>query len=996
MSTVDSLVFDQLHIRDNHHHHHKKQQQSKQWSDASNPNSLPRQQSTSKSSSNDNSPYVSRNDINNINSENTTNNMHTGGIQAIVMNDNSNISNKQSKYSFDNQSSSTTITSQYTLQSIQQLCPSVMQQFDIQLYTLNDVQHSNVLLDVLTNETCALCLQQYSTNTTEQYCTLTCKLLQCTHIVHTECLVQTGNNPAMPVLDSMHATSFFRVVPCTQSNFIPSSNTTNQHTTSRYDYALGVTHYTSNAQLLHAQWNSIIPTSTETNHVCMLQPSTASIQSLYSEQSNELCINILRGRIIFKCSDDTTQSQIYHMCNYDISGAKQCEYIHLVLVDTRSRNVLTIGLKQFTIHNDIWYNIVFVRYELSVNQSYQPVPVQPTQINTMKSNSNNVQSIQNNASNINKSSTTLAHNSDSTPSQSPSFQPLLPSDLIDPVKLPSASELAYSRNAADLAATNNANMYMTDQLRSYTPVPVNTYNTQQQPSRQSISHNNHRISNIQHRDNYIDQPNLYNNIDYSQQYTDDYDSRHNGRQHHHRTNIQPHTSHHHDHPQDDNPLYLPALPTAASVLGSMTQVPILELTLDQCINNVVRLCKSHSGSRFIQQKLDQHDTEYFELFFNEMQTSIAELMVDNFAHFAIEKLFQQCSDEQLLYLLQHVSPQLSYIACQKHGSFSVQALVDTVHTHEQIQCVCQALQNDANRLITHASGHFVLLRILQKFDVQYTRFIDDAVTIGCGSIGTDHHGLRVIKAVLAVRRPNELSKLFKQASRLTMKLVENQYGNYLIQSILDCAPPAVRTNIKVKMEGKFMRLSKQKFSSNVVEKCLKQSSAHWRNIIIRELIAQPAVGELLRDRYGNFVIQCSLTVANTQQIQEISTAITPYLHTLRDNVKSKWHRLLHKAESNGFMREQQQQQQNLSGQQNNGRDSANQSPTLSLADSEPNSPSTQHTQSQPNYNIQRQSFQSHQANNGNVNNTNYLTKQSLNDRIDLNQSHMIYQNLPYY
>ncbi len=69
------------------------------------------------------------------------------------------------------------------------------------------------------------------------------------------------------------------------------------------------------------------------------------------------------------------------------------------------------------------------------------------------------------------------------------------------------------------------------------------------------------------------------------------------------------------------------------------------------------------------------------------------------------------------------------------------------------------------------------------------------------------------------RRVTELARVFKQVSRLTMKLVENQYGNYVVQSVLDVAPAGVRTNIKVKMEGKYMRLSKQKFSSNVVEKC---------------------------------------------------------------------------------------------------------------------------------------------------------------------------------
>src|SRR6185437_13920401 len=150
------------------------------------------------------------------------------------------------------------------------------------------------------------------------------------------------------------------------------------------------------------------------------------------------------------------------------------------------------------------------------------------------------------------------------------------------------------------------------------------------------------------------------------------------------------------------------------------------------------------------------------------------------------------------------------------------------------------------------------------------------------------HGLRVVKAVLAVRRSTELTRLFKQVARLTMKLVEHQYGNYCVQAVLDVAPPGVRTNIKVKMEGKYMRLSKQKFSSNVVEKCLKQSSTHWRSIIIRELIAQPAVAELLRDRYGNYVLQTGLNVANSQQVMEIMTAITPYLPSLRENVRAKW------------------------------------------------------------------------------------------------------------
>lgn len=61
------------------------------------------------------------------------------------------------------------------------------------------------------------------------------------------------------------------------------------------------------------------------------------------------------------------------------------------------------------------------------------------------------------------------------------------------------------------------------------------------------------------------------------------------------------------------------------------------------------------------------------------------------------------------------------------------------------------------------------------------------------------------------------------------------------------------------------------------------------------MIAQPAIGELLRDRYGNYVLQTALQVANSQQVSDIQRAITPYLPALRENVRAKWKKMLKRA-----------------------------------------------------------------------------------------------------
>ena len=49
------------------------------------------------------------------------------------------------------------------------------------------------------------------------------------------------------------------------------------------------------------------------------------------------------------------------------------------------------------------------------------------------------------------------------------------------------------------------------------------------------------------------------------------------------------------------------------------------------------------------------------------------------------------------------------------------------------------------------------------------------------------------------------------------------------------------------------------------------------------------------DWIGNYCLQTALQVANAEQVQELVTAITPHLATLRDNVRAKWENILKQA-----------------------------------------------------------------------------------------------------
>ena len=67
------------------------------------------------------------------------------------------------------------------------------------------------------------------------------------------------------------------------------------------------------------------------------------------------------------------------------------------------------------------------------------------------------------------------------------------------------------------------------------------------------------------------------------------------------------------------------------------------------------------------QKLDSGDPVFYVIFFNEMKEHVAEMMIDNFAHFAIEKLIAVANQEQCATLCRRLTPNFAAVACQKHG-----------------------------------------------------------------------------------------------------------------------------------------------------------------------------------------------------------------------------------------------------------------------------------------------------------------------------------------
>lgn len=123
---------------------------------------------------------------------------------------------------------------------------------------------------------------------------------------------------------------------------------------------------------------------------------------------------------------------------------------------------------------------------------------------------------------------------------------------------------------------------------------------------------------------------------------------------------------------------------------------------------------------------------------------------------------------------------------------------------------------------------------------------------------------------------------------LLVCFLQDAFGNYVVQYVLELGQTESSRAVMEHLVGHYAELSMQKFSSNVVEKCLKLGCLDpERQVIIRELVTTPLLPRLLQDSYGNYVVQSGLAISNGQLHQDLVDSIKPYLPSLRGTPHGK-------------------------------------------------------------------------------------------------------------
>mmetsp|Transcript_12995 Transcript_12995/g.30355 ORF Transcript_12995/g.30355 Transcript_12995/m.30355 type:complete len:943 (+) Transcript_12995:416-3244(+) len=340
---------------------------------------------------------------------------------------------------------------------------------------------------------------------------------------------------------------------------------------------------------------------------------------------------------------------------------------------------------------------------------------------------------------------------------------------------------------------------------------------------------------------------------------------------------------------DHHYLNQPTDPALASLYSTPQRPP-----LDALLGQVRKLSRDQVGCRLVQQALDEEGPMAASLILNEGLPFWGEAMVDPFGNYLFQKILEKITAEERVMLVKNVSTRLVNASLNLHGTRSVQKIVELCTIDEKnarsptgkndgdaeetaADVLTKALTPAAARLCIDSHGNHVIQRILLKLGHKHSKFVFDAVAESVGDVARHRHGCCVIQRCLDSHPGPARSNLVRRIVDKSLELMQDAYGNYVVQYVLDvCSDDDVHA-VCESVIGKVNLLAIQKFSSNVMEKCLERCTDRVKEHYMQELSDPERIRELMMDPFGNYVVQRALSVATHTQAVRLVEAMRPHL-----------------------------------------------------------------------------------------------------------------------
>jgi hypothetical protein len=303
-----------------------------------------------------------------------------------------------------------------------------------------------------------------------------------------------------------------------------------------------------------------------------------------------------------------------------------------------------------------------------------------------------------------------------------------------------------------------------------------------------------------------------------------------------------------------------------------------QLTPIQLAQNCHIIAKNQNGCRYLQNYISSNPELLKNLFFPKILEYIKEISNDQFANYLIKKIFQYLTEEMLLNLIQALVPLVEQIGTNQYGTRVMQDLIDFLNTDKAFMNFINIIIPHVKLLITDLNGSHIIYKLILTKNKRI-KIIEDIICMQVKDIAITRKGCSFLKKYFEFEEEKDLIKI-KQCILQNLKdIITDQYGNYVIQSILTKEGSSIVKDFINEINKNIVYYSNNKFSSNAVEKCFENENL--KNIVLDQFIKKDIFEKIISDKFGNYVVQKAIANADSNRRNYMLQLIIPLIPSLK-------------------------------------------------------------------------------------------------------------------
>jgi hypothetical protein len=306
-----------------------------------------------------------------------------------------------------------------------------------------------------------------------------------------------------------------------------------------------------------------------------------------------------------------------------------------------------------------------------------------------------------------------------------------------------------------------------------------------------------------------------------------------------------------------------------------------EMNEEELLKNSKLLCKDQGGCRYLQ-KLLETSKNFASNLYQHLEPDLIELINDSFGNYLIQKLLEKLSPIYIEKVLKKIENFIMSMGINSHGTRVLQKIIEMLSTNDQIDRFSNHFSHCVITFCNDINGNHIIQKFISTIQYPKNQFVYNIIKKNISTIGLNKHGCCALQKCIEFGSEKQRDEMINETIKHCRSFITDQYGNYVLQNIISYKNFNANKLITGSFINDIVKLSKEKFSSNVIEKCMDYCDKETKDKILKKLANKDCIAILLMDMYGNYVIQKALQISTEKYFSVFIKYIGPMLNDLRE------------------------------------------------------------------------------------------------------------------